>query len=135
MKNALKQSAAVVSHSAHDAEPDDFSVYEEYVRGFDDVPVLQDAVHAPPRPRPPPDFRRGERRDARKEARPDAYAVREDNAAELARLYGEYCGDIPAAPAKRTKTTKTAKRKTGTRKGRRTRAGAGTGTKTAPPSP
>jgi hypothetical protein len=133
MKNVLKQSATAPAHSAHAEAPDDFSVYEEYVRGFDDVPVLQDAVHTPPRPRPPPDFRRGERRDARKEKRPDAYAVREDNAAELARLYGEYCGDVPAAPAKRTKTTKTAKRKTGTRKGRRTRASSGTKTASASP--
>jgi hypothetical protein len=82
MKNALKHGTVVVPHAAHAAaEPDDFSVYEEYVRGFDDVPVLQDAVHTPPRRRPPPDFRRGERRDARTEARPDAYAAREENAA------------------------------------------------------
>jgi hypothetical protein len=132
MKNALKQSAAVLPRSAHDAaEPDDFSVYEEYVRGFDDVPVLQDAVHAPPRPRPAPDFRRGERRDARKEARPDAYIAREQNAAELARHYGEYCGELPALTP--TKRPKAAKRKTGPRKGRRTRARSGT--KAAPTSP
>jgi hypothetical protein len=132
MKNALKQSTAAVAHAGHAAaEPDDFSVYEEYVRGFDDLPILQDTVHAPPRPRPPPDFRRGERRDARKESRPDAYTVREDNAAELARRYGEYCGEPPVLTP--TKTTKTAKRKSGTRKGRRTRATSGT--KAAPTSP
>jgi hypothetical protein len=125
MKNALKQPAAVVPQPPHAAaEPDDFSVYEEYVRGFDDVPVLQDAVHAPPRRRPPPDFRRGERRDARKEARPDAYTTREQNAAELALLYGEYCGDVPGAPAP-AKRSKTTKRKNGPRKGRRARASSG----------
>ena len=131
MKNALKQAAAVVGHAAHGAaEPDDFSVYEEYVRSFDDLPILQDAVDAPPRPRPPPDFRRGERRDARKEARPDAYIAREDCASELALLYGEYCGDVPPAATKRTKA---AKRKSGTRKGRRARASSGN--KAVPTSP
>ena len=90
------------------------AAYEEYVRGFDDIPILQDAVHAPPRPRPQPDFRRGERRDARKAPRPDAYTVREEVLAELERLYAEYCG-VPGATAS---AAKPAKRKTAARKPR-----------------
>jgi len=84
------------------------AAYAEYVRGFDDIPVLSDAVHAPPKPRPAPDFRRGERPDVRKEPRPDSYTLREALGAELASLYAEYCGAAPVAPPKRAKTSKRA---------------------------
>ncbi len=94
--------------SADDA-PGNYASYEEYVRGFDDVPVLADAVRIPP-PRPPqPDFRRGERRDVRQAARPDAYAVREQMLAEIERLYHEYTQ--PAPVARRAKRKKKQKRK------------------------
>jgi hypothetical protein len=106
-------------------------VYAEYVRGFDDIPVLSDAVHAPPMPRPPPDFRRGERKDVRKEPRPDSYALREALAAELASRYAEYCGEAPVVPPKRAKPSKR-----GARNRRKPRAArAGNRGKSARPSP
>ena len=96
--------------------------YEEYLRGFDDVPVLQDAVRIPP-PRPKqPDFRRGERRDVRQEQRADSYSSREATLAEIAFLYNEYTQPTPVAsppkrkkrPARRSKTkTKSASERKG----------------------
>ncbi len=71
-------------------EPSNHDCYEEYVRGFDEVPVLDDAVAIPPRRPAPPSFVRGERRSVRKEERPDGYALREATQAEIERLYGEY---------------------------------------------
>ncbi len=90
---------------AADAVPGNNPAYEEYLRGFDDIPVLQDAVRIPP-PRPQqPDFRRGERRDVRQEPRPDAYTFREATLAEAEFLYREYAGPAPVmARAKRKKT-------------------------------
>jgi len=95
-------------------EPGNNAVYEEYLRGFDDIPVLQDAIRIPPRRHPPPDFRRGERRDVRDVQRPDAYAVREVSQAELELLYHEYSqpAPAPAVRAKRKKIKKKQKRKT-----------------------
>jgi hypothetical protein len=100
-----------------DDEPGNDAAYTEYVRGFDDVPVLLDAVRIPPRRAFVPDFRRGERRDARKESRPDGYTVRESKSAEIELLYHEYArADLPAAagaaPAitKRPKASKKPKR-------------------------
>jgi hypothetical protein len=92
--------------------------YEEYLRGFDEIPVLQDAVRIPP-PRPrQPDFRRGERRDVRQEQRPDAYSLREATLAEIELLYNEYTQ--PAPVARRAKRKKQQKRKS---KKRQVRAG------------
>jgi len=71
-------------------EPSNHDCYEEYVRGFDEVPVLEDAVAIPPRRPAPQSFVRGERRSVRKAERPDGYALREATQAETEMLYGEY---------------------------------------------
>lgn len=89
---------------AADDAPGNNAAYEEYLRGFDDIPVLQDAVRIPPPRRQPPDFRRGERRDARQEQRLDAYTLREATLAEIELLYREYAQPEPVpAPPKRKK--------------------------------
>jgi hypothetical protein len=111
----MKNPASKQSQSREDRivvandEPANHAVYAEYVRGFDDIPVLQDAVRIPPARAPQPDFRRGERRDARREQRPDAYSAREANAAEIELLYQEYSRPAPAAV--RPKRKKAQKRK------------------------
>jgi hypothetical protein len=92
------------------------SAYDEYVRGFEIVPVLRDAVRMPAQPAPEPDFRLGERPDVRREPRPDPYTLRETKCAELARLYDEYARPPPPpeAPAKRARAKRkpsTARRK------------------------
>jgi hypothetical protein len=86
------------SLSVEGDEPADHSVYQEYVRGFDEIPVLEDAVRIPPRRSPPPSFVRGERRSLRKEERADGYELREANQAELEALYGEYLAPTTATP-------------------------------------
>lgn len=83
-------------------EPSNHDCYEEYVRGFDEVPVLEDAVAIPPRRPTPQSFVRGERRSVRKEERPDGYELREATQAETEKLYGEYLAP-KAAKAKRKK--------------------------------
>ncbi len=114
MKNAaLPQAPTARSRAvALDDEPGNHAAYQEYLRGFDDVPVLQDAVVIPPlRPRQP-DFRRGERRDVRLERRPDAYSLREAALAEIEFLYDEYVRPAPIAPRpKRKKRQKRASKK------------------------
>jgi len=93
----------------------DHAVYEEYVRGFDDVPTLHDAVGMPPRRVVPPDFRRGERPDQRKERRLDAQSLREARTADLEGSYLEYEQPEPARGAnkkpKRGRPRKSGKRK------------------------
>jgi hypothetical protein len=74
----------------------DYDAYDEYVRGFDDVPTLRDAVTAPPSP--PPDFRRGERPDLRRDARPDHHAHRESQTTELEIVYREYVEALASPP-------------------------------------
>src|SRR5690554_3510542 len=113
----MKQTALLNAMLAVDAEVDAardvatyYTVYDEYLRGFDELPVLQDAVRIPPR-RLEPDFRLGERRDARKEPRPDAYIVREEYRAALERLYAEYCAPPPAAKSRRKRAAKRRPRK------------------------
>jgi len=97
---------------AQDDEPGNNAAYEEYLRGFDDVPVLQDVVRIPP-PRPKqPDFRRGERRDVRQEPRADSYSAREATLAELASLYSEYTQPAPVASQPKRKKRQPSKRKT-----------------------
>ncbi len=86
---------------AADNEPVNNAAYDEYLRGFDDIPVLQDAVKIPPPRRLQPEFRRGERGDARQEQRPDAYSLREATFAEIEFLYNEYAQPAPVAPAVR----------------------------------
>ena len=83
---------------------DDRALYDEYVRGFDDVPTLTDPVGGPPPRIAPPDFRFGERKDIRKHVRPDAVTIRERNARDLERMYSEYVDPVANGP-------KTAKRK------------------------
>lgn len=95
----------------------DLAVYQEYVRGFDDVPTLHDAVVVPPRPPVPPDFRRGERPNQRKEPRLDAQAVREAKTGELEQSYREYEQPGPP-PAARKKSKSRKPRKSGKRKKR-----------------
>lgn len=113
---ALEERAERVGHEL------DHAVYDEYVRGFDAVPTLYDAVGAPPRRPLQPDFRHGERPDQRKEQRLDALTLRETRAAELERSYREYAEPAPAQPqsaaAKGKKPKRTQPRKTGKRKKR-----------------
>lgn len=82
--------------------------YEEYVRGLDEVPTLVDAVV--PGPRPPPDFRRGERPDQRKKPRPDAWLARESLSSEIELLYREYASGSLEKTAKPTPKRKRGKR-------------------------
>ncbi|HET7131410.1 MAG TPA: hypothetical protein VFJ95_04145, partial [Gammaproteobacteria bacterium] len=84
----------------------DHAVYDEYVRGFDDVPTLLDVVGSPPRRVVQPDFRRGERPDRRKEPRLDALTEREARGAELEQLYQEY-----ARPDSKPSTARAADKK------------------------
>jgi hypothetical protein len=116
MKNAaLSQALAPRGRTAAlDDEPGNNAVYEEYLRGFDDIPVLQDAVRIPPPRRGPPDFRRGERRDARQEPRPDAYSLREETLAETELRYREYTQPAPVAarPTRNKRTKRKSARKT-----------------------
>jgi hypothetical protein len=95
-------------------EPANQALYDEYVRGFDQIPVLEDAVRVPPRRTLPPNFVRGERRDLRKQERPDGYAQREASIAELELLYSEYLA--PAAAKPKGKQARAKKRGGGKRK-------------------
>jgi len=108
MKNAAIKQTLPQNHAtvAADDEPGNQEAYAEYLRGFDDIPVLQDAVRVPPPRRRQPDFRRGERRDVRKEPRADAYTLRESKLAELDGLYDEYCRPVAAPPPKPKKGRK-----------------------------
>lgn len=92
---------------------DEYSVYDEYLRELDRVPVLRESVALPP---PfPADFRQGQRPDARKRSRDDGEAHRESQTGELEHLYREYIDAAVTAPktAKRPKSDrpKTAKRR------------------------
>lgn len=101
-------------------EPADHALYEEYVRGFDEIPVLEDAVRIPPR-RSSPSFVRGERRSLRKEERGDGHALREASRAEIETLYGEYLAPQAAAPKRKQPR---AKKKTGGKRRRKSSAAA-----------
>ena len=104
------------AHSASEAH----ASYDEYLRGFDDVPTLRDVIGEPPRIALH-DFRLGERRDARKHERDDPYAFRERQVSELEQRYSEYVGDLAKQagmvapgrarkPAKRKGRSKASKR-------------------------
>ena len=95
---------------ATDEEPADNALYEEYLRGLDDVPVLRDAVAFPPRRASQPNCRHSERRDLRKEARPDGYSLREANLAALDLLYQEYVAPPPARPKRKKRPKKKRKK-------------------------
>jgi hypothetical protein len=92
-------------HAVAEREPAYHSLYEEYVRGFEDIPVLEDAVRIPSRPPTPPSFVRGERRSLRKEERSDGYLLREAHVAELELHYQEYVAPerATAAPKRRSR--------------------------------
>jgi hypothetical protein len=114
--SAAPQPLPIPDHVAASDEPGNNAAYEEYLRSFDEIPVLQDVVRIPP-PRPrPPDFRRGERRDVRHELRPDGYAAREASQLELGLLYQEYAQPAAAVPAKAKKKTAKPKAKRKTKK-------------------
>jgi hypothetical protein len=89
------------SLSLESDEPADHALYDEYVRGFDEIPVLNDAVRIPPRRSPPPSFVHGERRSLRKEERTDGYLVREATRAEIETLYGEYVAPEAKKPKRK----------------------------------
>ncbi|HUQ52199.1 MAG TPA: hypothetical protein VM692_08245 [Gammaproteobacteria bacterium] len=97
-----------------DGEPANHALYEEYVRGFDEIPVLDDAVRIPPRRSPSPSFVHGERRSLRKEERDDGYSVREATLAEIESLYGEYLA--PAAARPHRKQARAKKKSSGKRR-------------------
>ena len=103
-------------------EPADHSLYEEYVRGFDEIPVLDDAVRIPPRRSLPPSFVHGERRSLRKEERDDGYALREASRAEIEALYCEYLEPNAAKPKRKPARAK--KKSGGTKRRRKSSAAA-----------
>jgi hypothetical protein len=89
---------------------DECALYDEYVRGFDDVPTLTDPVALPPPRIVPPEFRLGERKNIRRHAREDAEALRETSAREQAELYAEY-SEPTAKKTKRGKRRKKGQRR------------------------
>ena len=103
--SALSQPHPTADHVATSDEPGNNAAYDEYLRGFDDIPVLQDAVRIPPRRPQAPDFRLGERRDVRHESRPDGYAAREASQLVLELLYQEYTQPLAAVSTKAKKKT------------------------------
>jgi hypothetical protein len=82
------------------------AAYTEYVRGLDDLPVLNDVVQAPPPALAPPAFSLA--REVRGPSRPDCVTLRDTIRAELAALYAEYCGVPAALPPPRVKLSKRA---------------------------
>ena len=110
------------SLSVEGDEPANHALYEEYVRGFDEVPVLNDAVSVPPRRSPPPSFVRGERRSLRKEERDDGYLLREATLAEIESLYGEYLAPEAKKPKRRAPRAK--KKSAGNKRRRKSTAAA-----------
>lgn len=110
------------SSAVENDEPADHALYVEYVRGFDEIPVLDDAVRIPPRRAQPPSFVFGERRSLRKEERCDGYSLREDNLAELESLYGEYLA--PPATKPKRKPARAKKKSTPSKRRRKSSAAA-----------
>ena len=111
----MNKAAATNASVLDDEARVDHSLYDEYVRGFDEVPVLNDAVSIPlPRPAPR-SFVHGERRSLRGEERPDSYSSREADLTELERLYLEYAAPKPV----RRKPTQRARKKGSGRKSKR----------------
>jgi hypothetical protein len=86
----LEEIAALEAQAQLSRPELDHAAYDEYVRGFDDVPTLVDVVGSPPRRVFQPDFRRGERPDRRKAPRLDALTEREARSAALEQAYLEY---------------------------------------------
>lgn len=105
-----------------DAAAEAHGRYQEYVRSLDEVPVLVDVAREPPHVTIR-DFRMGQRPDARKAARDDAAALREQHAGDVAAYYAEYVEIDGALKAtKRAPPRKAAVKKTGAQKKRAKRA-------------
>jgi hypothetical protein len=115
MGNLASQATAASASTLDDEQRVKHSLYDEYVRGFDEVPVLDDAVRIPPPVPRPPSFVRGERRSLRSEERADGYSLREASVAEIEQLYGEYIAPQPAA---RTPKKRAAKKRSGRKRTR-----------------
>lgn len=113
--SAMSKVAATNASALDDERQLDHLLYDEYVRGFDELPVLNDAVSIPPPRRAPRSFVRGERRSLRGEERPDSYSLREAKLTELERLYLEYAAPKPV----RRKPKQRARKKGSGRKGKR----------------
>jgi hypothetical protein len=111
---------AVKSALVDGDEPAYAALYDEYERGFQEVPVLEDVVRIPPRRALPPNFVRGERRDLRKRERADGYAQREASIAELEMLYGEYLA--PGAREAKRKSPRAKKKSGGNKRKRKSKA-------------
>lgn len=116
MATSVNQVAATSASTPDDERRVNHVLYDEYVRGFDEVPVLNDAVSVPPRPPRPPSFVRGERRSWRTEERPDSYSLREARRAEIELLYREY---VAPKPVVGRKPKKRAAKKSSGRKSKR----------------
>ena len=110
--------SALDDDSRADAASERDASYAEYLRDLDDVPVLRDVTHEPPRI-PVRDFRLGQRPDVRRRARDDAYLLREYHAFDLEQRYVEYVEALtkPAPAARRGGTRKAARKKKGRAKG------------------
>jgi hypothetical protein len=106
MGTSANRVAATSASTPDDEQRVNHSLYDEYVRGFDEVPVLNDAVSVPPRPPRLPSFVRGERRSWRNEERPDSYWLREASRAELEQLYREYAAPKPVGRKPKKRATK-----------------------------
>ena len=102
-----------ISSASLDREPGNHASYEEYVRSFDEIPVLEDVVRIPPRRMTPPNFVRGERRNLRQVERPDGYTLRESRLTELEEAYQEY---VDPKPVRRKRKTAAHKKKGSGRK-------------------
>jgi len=93
------------------------ALYLEYVEELGKVPTLTlgDEVVSFPRPSLPADFRQGQRPNARKEARDDPYALREERTGDLDLLYAEYAGGGSATTQKKKRKRAGAKGDSATR--------------------
>ena len=126
MKGSERAAARILVDVAADVngdEPLNQTCYEEYVRGFDEVPVLEDAVVIPPRRPAQPSFVRGERRSVRKQERPDGHTLREAALAEIERLYAEYSSPNPPPAKRKRKQQRAAKGASRKRRGKSRAAG------------
>ena len=110
------------SSSVDGDEPADRVMYEEYVRGFDEIPILDDAVRIPPRRSPPPNFVRGERASLRKAERTDGFSLRQASLDEIATLYDEYLAPQAARP--QSKPLRAKQKTSGSKRRRKSSAGA-----------
>jgi hypothetical protein len=101
--------------------------YLEYVDELGKVPTLalSDEVVVSPRPALAPDFRQGQRPNARREPRDDGYRLREEQASDLEGLYAEYVSGGNGAAAKKKRTRARAQGDSAPRAPQRKRAAGG----------